>query len=51
MSVKNSTLPAQDESTTHQLLSHYPFTGTFTGTKMSQNRMVHDRMNAALAGA
>jgi hypothetical protein len=37
MFVKHQRLRTQYQSTTHQLLIHHPFTGTFTGTKNITN--------------
>ena len=42
MSVKHSTLTANYQSTPYELLSHRPFTGTFTGTLFSTLFQVHD---------
>jgi hypothetical protein len=51
MFVKHQALRTQYQSTTHQLLIHHPFTGTFTGTKKSQIRLIHRHINAVLARA
>jgi hypothetical protein len=42
MFVKHQRLRTQYQSTTHQLLIHHPFTGTFTGTCRIVNIFVKD---------
>jgi hypothetical protein len=48
---KHSVLRNHYQSTTHQLLSHYPFAGTSAGTKLSLDRLIHRHLKVVLATA
>jgi hypothetical protein len=48
MFVKHQRLRTQYQSTTHSLLIHHQFTGTFTGTENITNCLIHCHIDAGL---